>query len=160
MNTVERKVRSLFTLLWYPFYEEGMPCASSEIDNISCQNEISTSVTDSSKARASHVNTCHIRMSSWLFHFLIVTLNCAEIRSRCNPLVEKEKKSKRQYRGRSYCEMKRAVHRFSVGSVDSREGVCQEVRKEEQFWNIWPCSNYIVSYWIGPERIGSSESLL
>ena len=57
-----------------------------------------------------------------LFHFLSVTLNCAEIRSRCNSLVEKEKKSKRQYRGRFYCEMKRAVHRFSVGSVDSREG--------------------------------------
>ena len=57
-----------------------------------------------------------------LFHFLSVTLNCAEIRSRCNPLVEKEKKSKRQYRGRFYCEMKRAVHRFPVDSVDSREG--------------------------------------
>lgn len=69
MNTVESKVRSLFTLLWYPFYEESMPCASSEIDNILCQNEISTSVTDSSKAHASHVNTCHIRMSSWIVSF-------------------------------------------------------------------------------------------
>lgn len=122
MNTVERKVRSLFTLLWYPFYEESMPCASSEIDNISCQNEISTSVTDSSKAARLMSTRVIFACHHGLFHFLSVTLNCAEIRSRCNPLVEKEKKSKRQYRGRSYCEMKRAVHRFPVDSVDSREG--------------------------------------
>ena len=83
MNTVERKVRSLFTLLWYPFYEESMPCASSEIDNISCQNEISTSVTDSSKARASHVNTCHIRMSSWIVSFPY-----------CDPQLRKRKSQK------------------------------------------------------------------